>query len=286
VSAGVIAPAVVAAPVRRRRRTGVGTLVGRLVLRWGLVAALVVAWQRLAAPAENVFFPPPSDIWANIRANWFGGPATHLWLSEYVTHDLVPSIGRMFAGWSLAALAGIAVGIAIGRSARAMAYLAPVLHFLRAVPPPTLLPVILVLIHSDDLQLIALIGFGVVWPVLLNSADGARSVHATGRDTARVFGISRPRWLLRVVLPAAAPKIFSGLRLSLSLALILMVLGEYTSGSEGIGFQLQQDQSAFDMPALWALIVLLGLLGYVCNSALLAVQRRTLAWQPATQTGA
>jgi ABC-type nitrate/sulfonate/bicarbonate transport system permease component len=284
----VVVPAAVAAPARARRPRGVvlGRVAGRLVLRWGLVVLLVAVWQRLTRSGEHLYFPPPSVIWATVRDNWFGGPAGHLWLSGYVTHELLPSVGRVFAGWAVAAVVGIAVGIAIGRSGRAMDYLAPVLHFLRAVPPPTLLPVILVLIHSDNLQLVGLIVFGVVWPVLLNSADGARSVHATGRDTARVFRISRPRWLLRVVLPAAAPKIFSGLRLSLSLALILMVLGEYTSASSGIGFQLQVDQSEFDMPSLWALVVLLGVLGYVCNSALLAVQRRTLAWQPATQSGA
>ena len=216
-----------------------------------------------------------------MREDWLGGPASRLWLSPYFLHDLLPSLGRMFAGWALAAVLGIAVGMLIGRSERAMDYLAPALHFLRAVPPPTLLPVILVLIHTETLQLVGLIVFGVVWPVLLNAADGARSLHGTQRDTARAFRISRPRWLLRVVLPAAAPKIFAGLRLSLSLALILMVLGEYTSASSGVGYQIQVAQSEFEMPSLWALIVLLGAVGYVCNAGLLAVQRRTLSWQPA-----
>jgi ABC-type nitrate/sulfonate/bicarbonate transport system permease component len=283
-----VTTAAVAVPARARRPRGaaLGRVAGRLVLRWGLVVLLLVVWQRLTRSGEHVYFPPPTVIWATVRDNWLGGPAGHLWLSGYVTHEVLPSVARVFAGWAVAAVAGVVVGIAIGRSARAMAYLAPALHFLRAVPPPTLLPVILVLIHGDNLQLVGLIVFGVVWPVLLNAADGARTVHPTGRDTARAFKISRPRWLLRVVLPAAAPKIFSGLRLSLSLALILVVLGEYTSASNGIGYQLQVAQSEFDMPTLWALIVLLGVIGYVCNSALLAVQRRTLAWQPATQSGA
>jgi ABC-type nitrate/sulfonate/bicarbonate transport system permease component len=252
---------------------------GRGGLRWGLLALLVWFWELVARSSETPYFPPPSTIWETIRTQWLGGSADRLWLAEPFRADLLPSLGRVFAGWLLAGVVGVTVGVLIGRSPRAMDYLAPVLHFLRAVPPPSLLPVVLVLVHDTRTQLLGLICFGIVWPVLLNAADGARSVHPVQRDTAAAFRISRTRWLLRVVLPAAAPKIFAGLRVSLGLALILMVIAEYTSATNGIGYQLNVAQSNFDMPTLWALIVLLGVLGYGCNAALLAVQRRVLRWQ-------
>lgn len=85
--------------------------------------------------------------------------------------------------------------------------------------------------------------------------------------------------IVGVVLPAASPKIFAGLRLSLSLAVILMIISEISGSTNGIGYQLLNDQREFDLPPMWAHVMLLGVLGYVLNGLLLAVQRRALAWQ-------
>jgi ABC-type nitrate/sulfonate/bicarbonate transport system permease component len=126
---------------------------------------------------------------------------------------------------------------------------------------------------------IATIIFGVIWPVLLAAVDGARSVDALQEDTMRVFGLSAPQRLMLIILPAALPKIFAGLRLSLSLALILMVVSELMGGAtNGIGFTLLlQAQRAYDIPAMWGGIVMLGVLGFALNSALLAIEDRVLA---------
>jgi ABC-type nitrate/sulfonate/bicarbonate transport system permease component len=115
---------------------------------------------------------------------------------------------------------------------------------------------------------------------ILGAADGARSIEPLHLETARVFGLTRGQRLLRIVLPSAAPKIFAGLRLSLSLALILMVIAEFFS-TEGIGFQLRAAQRAFDLPGVWGAIVLLGILGYVLNQAFLLLEKRVLTWHDA-----
>ncbi len=99
-------------------------------------------------------------------------------------------------------------------------------------------------------------------------------------DTVRSFRIPRSHWVFGVVLPAATPKIFAGLRVSLSLALVLMVVSELVGSTNGIGYRLVFDQRQFDFPAMWAGIVLLGILGYVLNTLLLVVERRALSWQP------
>jgi ABC-type nitrate/sulfonate/bicarbonate transport system permease component len=125
---------------------------------------------------------------------------------------------------------------------------------------------------------LGVIVFGVVWPILLNSIDGARSVQTTQVETARAFRVSRRRWLLGVVLPAASPKIFAGLRISLALALILMVISELVGTSHGLGRALIDASAMFDIPEMWAVVVLLGILGYLLNALLLATERMALGW--------
>jgi ABC-type nitrate/sulfonate/bicarbonate transport system permease component len=105
-------------------------------------------------------------------------------------------------------------------------------------------------------------------------------VDSVKTDTARSFGTSRTQWVTMVVLPAALPKIFAGLRLSLAIAVILMVVSEMVGTTSGIGAQLRLAQTGFDYLTMWAWIVLLGIIGYVLNIALLAVERRALRWQP------
>jgi ABC-type nitrate/sulfonate/bicarbonate transport system permease component len=243
-------------------------------MRW-LVSLLVVGlWEVAARRTQDVFFPPPSAIVSRMHELWFSGP--HV-LTPGATENLLPSLGRMAAGLTLAALAGVGLGLALGRSERTMAYLDPLLQFARAIPPPTLVPVFIVLMHLGSPMQIVSIAAGAVWPILLNTADGARSVDPVQIATAHVFRVGAADRLRKIILPSALPKIFAGLRLSLSLALILMVFSELLPGTaDGIGFQLTDAQSRSDLPTVWSAIVLLGILGYLLNTLLLVVQRRAL----------
>jgi ABC-type nitrate/sulfonate/bicarbonate transport system permease component len=116
--------------------------------------------------------------------------------------------------------------------------------------------------------------------VLLNTVDGVRSVDKVKAETARAFHTPRRYWIGLVVLPAALPKIFAGLRLSLSISLILMAISELVGSVNGIGYALLAAQRAYDFDQMWSWIALLGILGYGFNAALLAVEHRVLAWQP------
>jgi ABC-type nitrate/sulfonate/bicarbonate transport system permease component len=241
------------------------------------VVVLVAAWELAARRAADVFFPPPSAIARRMRELWFSGPAAHLWLSHDAVGNIVPSLARVAAGLAGALVAGVVVGLALGRSGRFLAYADPLLQFARAVPPPTLVPVLIVLMRLGTPMQVTSIVVGAVWPILLNTADGARSVDPVQMATARVFKLTAVNRLTRIIVPSALPKIFAGLRLSLSLALILMVFSELQPGAaDGIGFQLTDAQSRSDLPAVWSAIVLLGILGYVLNTLLLVVERRML----------
>ncbi len=265
-----------------------GVLSSRLTLllaRLVVLAAAVAAWQLGTQAADNPFFLPPSQIVPDMYHQWFSGPASHLWLTPDATANLLPSVGRMLAGWAIGAVAGITLGVAIGRLPLLADLTEPIVHFARAVPAPVIVPVFLFVFNIGTPMEVAAIVFGVIWPVLLNSIDGARHVHPGHLETARAFRIPPATRLARIILPSAAPKILAGLRLSLALALVLMIISEFVGSTNGIGREMLEDQSVFNVPGMWGVIVLLGLLGMVLNAAFGLLERRVLAWQPPARSG-
>ncbi|MEU6739048.1 ABC transporter permease [Streptosporangium sandarakinum] len=253
------------------------TIVSRIAWLW-ILPVVLVAWEVSTRAAQAVYFPPPSVILARLHELWFSGPAAHVFLTDEAAHHLLPSLGRLVAGWAGACLVAIAAGVALGRSAVLYDVFSPLIHFFRSVPPPLLIPIFMTMTGiGTPLQLTAIV-FGVSWPVLLNSLDGARYVDRQYLETCEVFGISRFRRLTRVILPAASPKIFAGLRISVALALIMMILSEFIGSTEGIGYRMLVAQSELDVPTMWTAIVLLGILGFVLNAAFLRFERHVLTW--------
>lgn len=258
------------------------TLRGFAERAW-LVAVAVVLWEVVTRAVNETYFPPPTTIVDSLRELWFSGPASQLFLSDNAIDDFSTSLTHLFIGWAAAGAAGVVVGAAIGRSQALYDLLNPVLEFLRAVPPPTLVPFFIMVFQLGATMQVVTIAFGVVWPVLLNSCDGVRTVDTLQLETARVFGIGRFRRLVSIILPAAAPKIFAGLRVALSFALILMVISELFGSTAGIGSELLGAQRTFELPRMWAGIVMLGILGFLFNAVFLLLERRLLAWHAGAQ---
>lgn len=253
-------------------------MIRAIVSRVWLGVLLVAGWELVTRAVGEAYFPPPSTIAAATYELWFSGPASHLFLTDKAVDDFGPSLFNLFGGWLVAGLAGVVVGVALGLSPALADYLEPLVHFGRAIPPPTVLPFFIVVFKLGTTMQIATIVAGVIWPVLLNAMDGVRAVDRLQLDTARVFGVGRLSTLTRVVLPAAAPKIAAGLRVSLGIALILMVLSELVGSTTGIGSHLIGAQRDFDLPQMWAGILLLGVLGYLFNALFLLAENRLLAW--------
>ena len=268
-------PAPRAGPPRRRWRPS--DPVG-FAARWLVLLAVAVGWQLATAGGRSIFFPPLTAILAQARESWLSGPASSLFLTSSVATDVVPSLGRLLGGWLLAVVAGVGLGTAVGLVRNLADYLDPVIEFVRAIPPPALIPPFIVLLGLGSDMKIALIAVGVVWPILLNTIDGVRSVDPVLVDTGRTLRTGRWRRLAYIVLPSASPRIFAGLRVSLSLSLILMVISEMVAATGGIGFTIVQAERSFAIKQMWAGIVLLGVLGYLLNTLLLLVERRVLAW--------
>ncbi|MBK3644981.1 ABC transporter permease subunit [Streptomyces sp. MBT33] len=248
-----------------------------LLLRLLVLLLTLAAWQSAARARGSVYFPPPSRIARRAHDLWFSGPVRHVFLTDAAVGNVLPSLGRMAAGFGIAAACGIGLGVAVGRSRWAYALCDPVLQFARAVPPPALVPVFVVVLDFGTPMQITAIAFSAVWPVLINTAEGVRNTDPLRLDVAAVLRLGPFERLRLLLLPSALPRIFAGLRLSLSLSLILMVFSELLPGTaDGIGFTLTDAQSRSDLLTVWAALLLLGVLGYVLNTALLAVERRLL----------
>ena len=240
----------------------------------GLLEALVpilvlVAWGVWSSGSETYYFPPLTDILETFADTW---------LFERVGSDVVPSLVRLGLGYAIACVLGVALGLALGSSRTLRRAADPVVQFLRAIPPPALLPFGILVLGVGTSMKVFIIAFVCLWPVLLNTIDGVAGVDPVLRDTARVYRIGPRDRIVRVLLPAAGPQIFAGMRTSLSLALILMVISEMVASSNGIGYFVLQSQRSFAIAEMWSGILLLGILGYVANTLFLVVERRVLRW--------
>ncbi|MFF1448013.1 ABC transporter permease [Streptomyces sp. NPDC058274] len=235
----------------------------------GLPALLVLVWWLASDDSVNPYWPPLRTILTTFPDVWTG---------DRLRADVLPSLLRLLAGFASAAVVGVALGTVIGSYRRVRAVCEPVLEFLRAVPPPVLVPVVMLFAGIGDTMKIAVIASGCVWPVLLNTVEGVRALDSVMSETARSYGITGAARLRSVVLPAASPQIFAGLRQALSLGLILMVISEMFAASNGIGFTIVQFQRGFAIPDMWTGILVLGLLGFVLSVVFQLVERRVLGW--------
>jgi ABC-type nitrate/sulfonate/bicarbonate transport system permease component len=249
------------------RRTSEATKLG---LEIAVPVAIVAAWELWARSADSQYWPPPSTILAEFQ---------DLWLFAQFQADVVPSLIRILLGFAIGSAIGVVLGVPIGLSMWARKFAMPHIEYWRAMPPPALLPISVILLHSiGNLQKVTFIAFFCAFPVLLNTIDGVRAIDPTLIDTARSYGIPAREQIRRIVLPAAFPQISAGMRISLSLAVIIMVVAEYFSSTSGVGYQLLNSKNTFQLNTMWAAILLIGLIGYVLNLAYLLAERRMLAW--------
>ncbi|WP_328352270.1 ABC transporter permease subunit [Streptomyces sp. NBC_00445] len=245
----------------------------RLLLRvffvLALPAVLVAGWWVASDSSTDVYWPPLRTILKTFP---------DVWTADRLQDDVLPSVLRLTGGYALAAVVGVTLGTVIGSYRRVRAVCEPVLEFLRAVPPPVLVPVIMLFAGIGDTMKVTVIASGCVWPILLNTVEGVRAVDSVMAETARSYGITGIARLRNVVLRSASPQIFAGLRQALSIGIILMVISEMFAASNGLGFTIVQFQRGFAIPDMWTGILLLGLLGFLLSVVFQLVERRVLGW--------
>jgi ABC-type nitrate/sulfonate/bicarbonate transport system permease component len=235
----------------------------------GLPLVLFALWWVTSATSTNFYFPPLSRIIDSLVEEWFG---------PRLADDVLPSLLRLAAGYFIAAIVGVTLGVLIGTYKRLRDLLEPVLEFFRAIPPPVIVPILMLIFGIENTMKIVVIAFGCMWPILLNTAEGVRAVDSVLSDTARTYRISGAARLRHLILPAASPQIAAGLRQGLSVAIILMVISELFAASDGLGFAIVQAQRSFAIPEMWAGMIMLGLLGFLLSLLFRLVENRWLAW--------
>lgn len=235
---------------------------------FALIGALLLLWEISASFwVDSRSWPPISAIVVAFLQNW-----------QEILAVMGSSLRVVAVGFLIGALSGLVVGVLVGLSGLARLLLSPSLEFLRPLPVPALVPPLILLLGIDEALKITLVAFATFFPVLINTAEGVRSVDPTLLNTARTFRRGRLATILAVVLPAASPFVTSGMRISLGLALIVTVVAEMIAGGSGVGFYLMTMQYSLRAAEMYASIFLLVLVGYALNRAFLLIEARLLHW--------
>jgi ABC-type nitrate/sulfonate/bicarbonate transport system permease component len=184
----------------------------------------------------------------------------------------------MIYGWLLASLGGIAAGAVIGSSRWARTYIAPTLEMVRPVPVSAFMPIVIAFIGLTGDMVLVVIALGAVWPVLLATVHGVSAVEPRLLEVSRSLRLSRLAMLWKIALPNAQPDILAGMRLGLTVSLILAVIGEMLTSEDGLGSFILLSGRTFRSADLFAGVIMLGVIGLVSNLALQAIEHRMLRW--------
>jgi sulfonate transport system permease protein len=237
-----------------------------------VAAGLVGVWQlvanlRLISP---VFLPGPDRAWASLVRGFAGGE---------LAAKLIGTLEHMAYGWFIASVAGVAFGALIGSSQTMRSYVAPTLELLRPLPVSAIIPVAIAMFGLTQAMALFVIAFGAIWPMLLATIHGFAAVEPRLYEVARSLHMSRLSIIFKIALPSASPDILSGMRLSLTVALILSVVCEILAGLDGLGHWVLLSARSFRSADLFAGVILLGATGYATSLAMSAVEHRLLRWR-------
>ncbi|NML47133.1 ABC transporter permease [Ramlibacter sp. G-1-2-2] len=237
------------------------------------VLALTLGLWWLASHEQwvsKVFLPTPEAAWASLQEGLREGS---LGEQSWAT------VGRMVEGWLLACLAGVLLGALVGTSAAARAWLQPLLEFIRPLPASAVLPLAISLFGLSGGMVLFVVAFGAMWPVLLATLHGFANVEPRLREVAAALQLPRRDFIWKMGLPNAMPDILAGMRLAMTVSLIVAVVGEMIASQSGLGQAILLAARSFRASDLFAGIVLLGVIGFVANALLAAAERRLLRWQ-------
>jgi len=234
-----------------------------------LFAVLAVVWWVWSAHSKSLFFPPLETILRRLYELWIVGSAKS---------QLVSSLAHFAFGYAIAGIAGIGLGALLWSLRAVREATSPFVYFLYVLPTPVLVPAIMTIFGIGFTMKVVIIAFAAIWPTLLNTLDGMKGVDPIKLDTARVLGVSGPGTVRRVVLPAAMPQIVAGLRNSLQVAIILMVVSEIVASTGGIGFFILYAQQSVAFVDMWTGIIVLALIGSALNLLFVLAEHRVLHW--------
>ncbi len=201
-------------------------------------------------------------------------------LDGSIFRDIAISVARALGGFLVATVIGVPLGILVGRSRWAFAIVDPWIEMLRPVPPIAFLPLVVLWFGIGETSKLVVVAYGAMFPVLINTVHGVRSIETSLIRAARALGASNSQIFYLVVLPASVPSIVTGLRLGAGMAIFVLVAAELLGSSSGLGWLIMDSREHFFTDRIMVGIVTLGVVGYLINRGLLIAERLLLKWRP------
>lgn len=262
--AGVTTEAAKAAPVRPVLKP-VLRFLGERVLPPVIVLAVLLAFWQLAFSGATSGLPTPIDVWEQsselITAPFFDYGSQDIGLGWRV----LTSLERVAIGFSLAAVVGVLIGAVIGQSVWLMRGVDPIFQVLRTVPPLAWLPISLAAFMDSRPSAIFVIFITAIWPIIINTIAGVRAIPQDYRNVAAVLRLNHVEFFFKIMVPAAAPYIFSGLRIGIGLAWLAIVAAEMLTGGVGIGFFIWDAWNSSRLTDIIVALVYIGCVGFILD---------------------
>lgn len=227
--------------------------------------AALLLWQRLGTDTSSQF-PRPSTWFASLSDMLHSGA---------LLPALTATVWILLVSLAVASLAGFVLGVLMGISAGLRDWCSLLLEYFRAIPPPVLIPVIVLMLGYSDLMEVVVIGLAGVWPVLLNTISGTARTQALTFDVARSLRLSRSETIIKVIIPGTMPALLLGIRVAVPHVIIITLVVEMFTGAAGVGSLMMAAERNFNAPAVFGLLVLVGGLG-LALAGLFAVAERLI----------
>lgn len=241
--------------------------------------ALLAIWHFSTAGRPGSLIPPPYDVWQELRDLAIGGVNDDAYSGTLYVH-LLASVSRVYGGFALALIVALPLGMLIGRIPLIRQLVDPTIQILRPVPVTAWLPLAMIIFGVGPRSAVFLVFLGAFYPMLVNTIFGVRSVEPRLFEAAAMLGCSGSAQFYRVVLPAALPSIFTGMRVAQGFAWVVIVVGEMTGVPTGLGAIIMEARELSRTEIVISGMIVIGVFGFLSDQLIVLIGRRLLAWSP------
>lgn len=235
-------------------------------------ALLLLIWEVLSRleVISPIYWPPPSTLW---------GTAVEMFRERNLWGDITASLWRIFAGFVIGTVPGVLLGLAMGLWWPVRIFFMPLASAIYAIPKIAILPLVIIAFGIGELSKIMIVAISIFFMIALSTMSGVLAIDDQFHDVATNLGASRWQMIVTVALPGSLPAIFTGMRLALGFALIVIVGTEFLAAKEGIGFVIWQNYQILRIKEMWVGLIITGLMGWAMNLALDVVERYAIPWR-------
>ena len=255
----------------RKKMTGAYEKNSWKILSWVSLVLLVILWQWAGSRQliNTSILPKPALILEKLA---------DMILDESLVRYTLVSLKRVFLGFCLGGGIGLVLGFMIGLNRRLEQFINLYIGILRPIPPIAWIPFLILALGIGELSKITVIAIGSFWPLLLNTIEGVHAADESLLELGRVLEKDRKTVIFKIILPSAVPSVFTGARLGISRAWSCVVTAEMIAASAGVGYLIQYARELSQPAVMLVGVAVIGLIGLLIDSAMMAVQKRLLQW--------